>query len=61
MNSVHLVQSFRFDALFVFVCMRFVSSPSVQLASDIPRSVKSLSVNMTGGLRFPVPMGSSLK
>lgn len=37
------------------------SSPSVQLASDIPRSVNSLSVNMAGGLRFPLPMGSSLK
>lgn len=36
-------------------------SPSVQLASDIPRSVNSLSVNIAGGLRFPLPMGSSLK
>lgn len=36
-------------------------SPSVQFASDIPRSVNSLSVNMAGGLRVPLPMGSSLK
>lgn len=36
-------------------------SPSVQLASDIPRSVNSLSVNIAGGLRFPLPMGSNLK
>lgn len=36
-------------------------SPSVQLASDIPRSVNSFSVYMAGGLRFPLPTGSSLK
>lgn len=39
----------------------WVPSPSVQLASDIPRLVNSLSENMTGGLRMPPPMGSSLK
>lgn len=48
-----------------WLCIKFVCawfpSPSVQLASDIPRSVNSLSENMTGGLRFPLPMGSSLK
>lgn len=36
-------------------------SPSVQLASDIPRSVNSLSANMAGGFRFPLWMESSLK
>lgn len=37
------------------------SSPSVQLACDIPTSVNSWSVNITGGLTCPLPSGSSLK
>lgn len=37
------------------------SSPSVQPASDIPRSVNSLSVNIVGGFTFPLPIGSNLK
>lgn len=46
----------------VCVCMHgLVFSPSVQLASDIPRSLNSLSEYMVGALRIPVPMGSSLK
>lgn len=39
----------------------FSRSPSVQLVSDIPRSVNNFSENITGGFRAPGPMGSSLK
>lgn len=45
----------------LFVCAWFFFSPSVQPDSEIPRSVNSLSVNMAGGLTFPLPMGSILK
>lgn len=46
----------------VCVCMHgLLFSPSVQLASDIPRSLNSLSEYMVGALMILVPMGSSLK
>lgn len=41
--------------------MRISSSPAVQGTSEMPRSVKSFSVYMAGGLMVPWPMGSSLK